>query len=451
LALFVLNLGLSVTPTAVNSTSSTIPNGYLRGVFYNKDGQPVITGAQIAYLQSSTGSWQDLELTFTATERGYLQVFVANESDQEVFFDDMVVEHTPQLIVQENHYYPFGMNLAGIEKQGKPEHKFQYMSKEKEISFGLNIIETDWRGYDAALGRFHAIDKMAESMDAITPYHYSFNNPIIMNDPSGLDPRYNEKDGKYYDNGKEVSWDYVQNWIGEQQAEGGSNMTGPWHIKKSKKNGKDHYDVTYNAAVLNSSNRNFQMGSTYIKGGQQVPEQTIPGALDLMKQTVEAVFENIDPNAGYSIDMTFNVREIKGKWELRGHEALVEIVNSSDKHVKGNVLGRAVFRGRHIKLNARDFDQMLGFNSNYNGTIAHEIGHTGDLRHIGESWRFAKIKRFYFVFSRGPRKRDVRKSNFMHPIAHIVYKKNVKAIQPNSGPSKSQMEHIYKIYGDKVI
>ena len=196
---FVLNLGLSVTPTAVNSASSVVPNGYLRGVFYNKDGQPIITGAQVAYLQSSLGNWQDLELTFTATERGYLQVFVANESDQEVYFDDMVVKHTPQLIVQENHYYPFGMELAGISKVGKPEHRFKYMGVEKEKSFGLNWMETDWRGYDAVIGRFHGVDKIAEDMYGINPYHYSFNNPIKLNDPTGLKPRdiiLKDKNGK---------------------------------------------------------------------------------------------------------------------------------------------------------------------------------------------------------------------------------------------------------------
>ncbi|HAS42422.1 MAG TPA: hypothetical protein DCS93_18230 [Microscillaceae bacterium] len=184
---FVLNLGLSVTPTAVNSASSTVPNGYLRGVFYNKDGQPVITGAQIAYLQSSTGSWQDLELTFTATERGYLQVFVANESDQEVFFDDMVVEHTPQLIVQENHYYPFGMNLAGIEKKGRPEHKFTYNGKEKQKEFGLNWLDYGARTMDVRLGRFAQVDPHSENYFPISPYAYVGNNPIMRVDPDGKD------------------------------------------------------------------------------------------------------------------------------------------------------------------------------------------------------------------------------------------------------------------------
>ena len=128
-------------------------------------------------------------MDFDIPENGTLQLYTANETaDQNVWFDDFKVTFTPQLIVQENHYYPFGLELAGIRKVGKPEHKFTYMGVEKEESFGLNWMETDWRGYDVVLGRFHAIDKMAESMNAINPYHYSFNNPITLSDPSGLKP-----------------------------------------------------------------------------------------------------------------------------------------------------------------------------------------------------------------------------------------------------------------------
>uniref|UniRef100_UPI00261211D3 RHS repeat domain-containing protein n=1 Tax=uncultured Microscilla sp. TaxID=432653 RepID=UPI00261211D3 len=109
--------------------------------------------------------------------------------DQEVFFDDMVVEHTPQLIVQENHYYPFGMNLRGIEKQGRPEHRYQYNGGiEKEMDFNLNFYTTTFRSYDPQLGRFHQIDPLVDAFASINPYQYAYNNPLYFNDPLGLAP-----------------------------------------------------------------------------------------------------------------------------------------------------------------------------------------------------------------------------------------------------------------------
>ena len=43
----------------------------------------------------------------------------------------------------------------------------------------------DWRQYDAALGRFNSIDKLAEMKYDNTPYRYAFNNPNFWVDPSG--------------------------------------------------------------------------------------------------------------------------------------------------------------------------------------------------------------------------------------------------------------------------
>ncbi|WP_157558811.1 RHS repeat domain-containing protein [Microscilla marina] len=235
---FLLNLGLSITPNnGGNNPNATVPSGYLKLVFYKKDGTPVTASLQIAHLSPGAGQWQDLELTYTATERGYLQAFVANESDQEVFFDDMVVEHTPQLIVQENHYYPFGMNLRGIEKRGTPEHRYQYNAgTELEKSFDLNLYETPFRGYDAQLGRFHGIDDLALMMPSITPYQYAFNDPVLFNDPTGLAPE-----------GSDAIEDRrLDDWTQENEEYGRHQNTlldaqhGRWNSSGGVGNNKDH-------------------------------------------------------------------------------------------------------------------------------------------------------------------------------------------------------------------
>jgi RHS repeat-associated protein len=90
--------------------------------------------------------------------------------------------------VQENHYDPWGLNLVGIEKQGNPDHKFQYNGKEKQEEMGLNWMDFDFRQYDTQLGRFHAIDPLAELIPSINPYQFAFNSPINFSDPTGLFP-----------------------------------------------------------------------------------------------------------------------------------------------------------------------------------------------------------------------------------------------------------------------
>lgn len=52
--------------------------------------------------------------------------------------------------------------------------------------------------YDPVLGRFNSVDPLADQQSSLTPYHYSYNNPILFNDPTGLIGEY------YYQAGDEI-------------------------------------------------------------------------------------------------------------------------------------------------------------------------------------------------------------------------------------------------------
>ena len=102
-----------------------------------------------------------------------------------MWFDDFKVTFTPQLIVQENHYYPFGMTLKGMGKVNRPEHKFTYNGKEKQEEFGLNWLSYGQREHDPALGRFNRVDRFSEKYYDLNPYNYTGNNPINRIDING--------------------------------------------------------------------------------------------------------------------------------------------------------------------------------------------------------------------------------------------------------------------------
>jgi RHS repeat-associated protein len=169
-----LSVGVAIQPRP-SHLSEAVPKGYLRMVFYDKQNQYL--DEQTYYVESTfcqplgvkPGTQQAQEVT--VEQEGYVRVFVANESDVPVWFDDLEVSLEKGLLVQENHYDPWGLNLAGIEKQGNPDHKFQYNGKEKQDELKLRWVDYGWRNYDSQLGRWHTVDPMAEKYLSLSPYN----------------------------------------------------------------------------------------------------------------------------------------------------------------------------------------------------------------------------------------------------------------------------------------
>lgn len=94
-------------------------------------------------------------------------------------------------ILEVNNYYPFGLQHTGYghidnEHRSEEAEQYKYLDKEYENTYNLNVIETDFRQYDPALGRFVTIDLLSELAPNYTPYRYGFNNPNIFTDPTGL-------------------------------------------------------------------------------------------------------------------------------------------------------------------------------------------------------------------------------------------------------------------------
>ena len=89
-------------------------------------------------------------------------------------------------ILQEAHYYPFGMEMAGKwSVQVGTKSPYLYNGKELEEDFGLNLSDYGARWYDAAIGRWTSVDPLAEMYSSHSPYNYTLNNPVANIDPDG--------------------------------------------------------------------------------------------------------------------------------------------------------------------------------------------------------------------------------------------------------------------------
>jgi len=110
-------------------------------------------------------------------------------------------------VLQENHYYPFGMKFSG--EFTNNSNKYLYNGKElQDDAFKIQQLPVplfrhfDWydygaRFYDAQLARFHTLDPLAENYSFQSPFVYAANNPIRFIDFMGMNAgEYITRNGK---------------------------------------------------------------------------------------------------------------------------------------------------------------------------------------------------------------------------------------------------------------
>lgn len=99
-----------------------------------------------------------------------------------------IVCNSAGTIQSEHHYYPFGLKMEGVFDSTGYNQKYRYNGKELYAS-GLGWYDYGARFYDPSIGRFMSVDPLAEMMPSYSPYAYTFNNPMIHTDPTGMAPK----------------------------------------------------------------------------------------------------------------------------------------------------------------------------------------------------------------------------------------------------------------------
>jgi RHS repeat-associated protein len=131
--------------------------------------------------------------TIFIPRNGYIYVYCSNESTYNVFFDNLQLIHTRGPILEETHYYPFGLTMSGISSKalnfGGAENKKKFnagselQNKEFSDGNGLEMYDTKYRGLDPQLGRWWQLDPKPNYDFSL--YSAFDNNPILHNDPLG--------------------------------------------------------------------------------------------------------------------------------------------------------------------------------------------------------------------------------------------------------------------------
>jgi RHS repeat-associated protein len=195
--------GLNGTSGFINAvqpsgTGGTTPKAFLTVLFFDE---------RFNFIEAADGGvWQQqvaasvgsggLPLGFgniKAPKNGYVYVYVNNQSDQDVYFDNLKVGIARGNIIEENHYYAYGLKIAAISSrkpgdinEGKLKNDYLYNDKELFEEADLDWYDFGFRNYDPQIGRFVQIDPLTDDYPILSTYLFANADPINEIDVDGL-------------------------------------------------------------------------------------------------------------------------------------------------------------------------------------------------------------------------------------------------------------------------
>jgi RHS repeat-associated protein len=186
---------LSDTGASINSTR---PHAFVNWVLFDEQFNYVAESSGFEQVGSDQEFKKHVRLNLPVAKSGYLYIYVSNETPNiDVFFDNLQVTHTRGPLLEETHYYPFGLTMAGISDKAlksqyvQNKNRFndgnELQNQEFSDGSGLELYDAVHRMYDAQIGRFWQIDEFGEATNNWSPYAFGTDNPIEFNDPFGLD------------------------------------------------------------------------------------------------------------------------------------------------------------------------------------------------------------------------------------------------------------------------
>jgi len=73
---------------------------------------------------------------------------------KDVWFDNLMIGHYTGEVLEQSHYYPFGLTVSGVAVPNVVDQSLKLTTKKLEKSFDLNVYDFGARMQDMHLGRW---------------------------------------------------------------------------------------------------------------------------------------------------------------------------------------------------------------------------------------------------------------------------------------------------------
>ncbi|NCI45799.1 RHS repeat-associated core domain-containing protein [Sediminibacterium soli] len=277
--------------------NSSRPKAYLSWVLLDEQFHYVSGSSGFEQVGADTVLTTWVKTALPMSKNGYLYVYTGNESEINVYFDNLQVSHVRGPLLEETHYYPFGLTMAGISSKaaGKLENKKnKFQGQEFNDDLGVDMYEFKYRMDDPQIGRFWQVDPLSDKYVHNSIYAFSENRVTGHVELEGLEA-VEANSVMYSQNGKSKVLHYSASKVDNPYNLGGGTLNNVTLVEVDN-NGKQSirtthiYEPTFLQKVLNF----FDFGQVQVYGSGDGSES--PGSEPDYSKPIKSVnFDEIAP------------------------------------------------------------------------------------------------------------------------------------------------------------
>jgi len=166
-------------------TDYTRPLAYINYQVFDAQMNLLPSESGALQISGTPDSWQGIATAgpLPVKQNGFVAIYMSDADNMPVYMDKLDVTYYRGRLLQEQHYYPFGLAINQNVAVGADSTRYLYQGNKLQPELGLDLSDFHARQYDAQIGRFASIDPMDQFPSGYTGQG---NDPANIIDPTGL-------------------------------------------------------------------------------------------------------------------------------------------------------------------------------------------------------------------------------------------------------------------------
>lgn len=170
-----------------NNYDDSRPATFINYVLFDENMRVISDNSGVIQISGPSSQWNSLGTNGNVVcyKTGFIGIWASTLVNSPSYLDNVDVTLYRGNLLEENHYYPYGLTLTSSTGTYNEKNSYKFIDKRLQSELDLNWYNFGGRQYDMQIGRWTGIDKLATNYTAFSPFVYSVNNPVFYVDHDG--------------------------------------------------------------------------------------------------------------------------------------------------------------------------------------------------------------------------------------------------------------------------